>query len=152
MVAGREINGLVNAYCNLRDRQTAVYARCAKTHGLTVNELFILDILWFSEDGCTQTEICGRLSANKQTVNAVIARFCRQGYVSCTEDAEDRRSKRIALTRKGKAYARKIIPPTADAENLAMADMTAAEARRLVKLTANFTDYMERRFAEINEG
>ena len=34
-----EINRLVNIYCRLRDRQRAVYDRCAKRHGLTVKEV-----------------------------------------------------------------------------------------------------------------
>ena len=72
MIAGKEINDFVNSYCRLRDRQTAVYHRCAKMHGLTVNELFVLDILWFAPNGCTQKEISDRLSSNKQTINAII--------------------------------------------------------------------------------
>ena len=68
METGQEVNAFVNAYCSLRDRQYAVYAGCAKAHRLTVNELFVLDILWFSPEGQTQKEICDRLSANKQTI------------------------------------------------------------------------------------
>lgn len=151
VIAGKEINDFVNAYCKLRDRQTAVYAGCAKMHGLTVNELFVLDILWFASAGCTQKEICDRLSANKQTVNAIITRFDKRGFISYAEVKEDRRNKRIVLTESGKAYAENIIPPAADAENLAMADMPIADVAELVKLTAVFTSNMERRFNDIKE-
>lgn len=116
----QRINDLVNAFCVLRDRQYAVYAKCAAHHGLTVNELFVLDILWFSPDGCTQTDICRRLSANKQTIAAITGRFLKKGYISLHEVKEDRRSKRIIFTDKGKAYAQDIIPYAAHAENLAM--------------------------------
>lgn len=149
MIAGKEINDFVNAYCKLRDRQYAVYDRCAKMHGLTVNELFVLDILWFAPDGCTQKEISERLSANKQTVNAIVTRFDKQGFISFAEVKEDRRNKRIVLTDSGKAYAKNIIPPAADAENLAMADMPLEKVAELVKLTTVFTENMERRFADI---
>ena len=54
METGQEVNAFVNAYCSLRDRQYAVYAGCAKAHRLTVNELFVLDLLWFSPEGQTQ--------------------------------------------------------------------------------------------------
>lgn len=140
MIAGKEINDFVNAYCKLRDRQYAVYDRCAKMHGLTVNELFVLDILWFAPDGCTQKEISERLSANKQTVNAIVTRFDKQGFISFAEVKEDRRNKRIVLTDSGKAYAKNIIPPAADAENLAMADMPLEKVAELVKLTTVFTE------------
>lgn len=45
-------------------------------------------------------------------------------------------------------YARNIIPSAADAENLAMSDLTVAQMRELVALTTAFTENMERRFAE----
>ena len=151
MIAGKEINDLVNAYDRLRDRQFAVYSKCAKKFGLTTNELFVLDILWFSPNGCTQTDICERMSANKQTINAVITRFYKQGYLSFEEMKEDRRNKRIVFTESGKAYAKVVIPPAADAENLAMADLTTEQAKELVKLAAIFTENMERRFAAIKE-
>ena len=98
MAVDKEVNELVNAYCGLRDRQHAVYDRCAKRHNLTVNELFVLDILWFAPDGCTQKEICERLSANKQTIAAITGRFLKKGYIRMEEVAKDRRNKRIRFT------------------------------------------------------
>ena len=151
MIVGKEINDFVNAYCRLRDRQTATYDRCAKMHGLTVNELFVLDILWFAQNGCTQSEISDRMSVNKQTINAIITRFDKQGFISYAEVKEDRRNKRIFLTDSGKEYTKNIIPPAADAENLAMADMPIEKVAELVKLTTIFTENMERRFADIKE-
>ena len=105
MAVDKEVNELVNAYCGLRDRQHAVYDRCAKRHNLTVNELFVLDILWFAPDGCTQKEICERLSANKQTIAAITGRFLKKGYIRMEEVAKDRRNKRIRFTDSGKTYA-----------------------------------------------
>lgn len=148
-MCGKELDALVNAYCRLRDRQTAVYAGCAKKHGLTVNELFVLDILWFaSGKGCTQREICDRLSANKQTVAAIAGRFLKKGYIVFEEVAEDRRNKRIRFTQKGKDYAESVISPAADAENRAMSGLGLAHAAELVRLTEVFTGFMEKEFAE----
>ncbi len=142
-----EINALVNAYCALRDRQYAVYDRCAKRHGLTANELFVLDILWFSPEGSTQKEICRRLSANKQTIAAIAGRFAKNGWIEAEEVAEDRRNKRLFLTARGKEYAEQIIPPAAAAENRAMA--RTENAAELVRLTESFTQNMEREFADL---
>ncbi len=151
MIVSREINELVNAYCRLRDRQYAVYSRCAKRHGLTTNELFVLDILWFAPEGCTQTEICERLSANKQTIAAVIDRFRKKGLLWCEEVAEDRRNKRIRFTEAGRQYAGAIIPPAADAENLAMAELGIEKLTELVNLTARLTENMEKQFAALSD-
>ena len=151
MVVSQEINTLVNAYCRLRDRQYAVYSRCAKRHGLTANELFVLDILWFAPEGCTQTEICERLSANKQTIAAVIDRFRKKGLLWYEEVAEDRRNKRIRFTEAGRQYAGAVIPPAADAENLAMAELGIEKLTELVNLTARLTENMEKQFAALSD-
>lgn len=146
MKVSKEINDLVNAYCRLRDRQHAVYSKCAKQHDLTTNELFVLDILWFAPDGCTQTEICERLSASKQTIAAIVTRFWKKGYLILEEVAEDRRNKRIRFTEAGRAYAGAIIPPAANAENLAMAELGAENLTELVDLTTRLTENMEKYF------
>lgn len=151
MMVSKEINTLVNVYCRLRDRQHAVYDRCAKRHNLTTNELFVLDILWFAPDGCTQTEICERLSSNKQTVAAMMKRFWKKGYITFEEVAEDRRNKRIRFTQEGRAYAEAIIPPAADAENLAMAELGLKDLAKLVELTMKLTENMEKQFSQIAE-
>ena len=149
MIAGKKVNEKVNEYCALRDKQHAVYARCAKANGLTVTELFVLDILWFAENGVTQKQIAERLSANKQTINAVISRFIKSGYISLEATSGDKRNKLVRFTGRGKTYAEKIIPPAADAENLAMSDLSEKEMNELVRLTVKFTQNMEKRFKEI---
>ena len=120
-------------------------------HGLTVNELFVLDILWFAPEGCTQKAMSDRLSVNKQTINAIVTRLDKQGYISYVLVKEDRRNKRIVLTESGRTYAKNIILPAADAENLAMADMPIVKIKELVELTTVITENMERRFADIEE-
>lgn len=149
MVVSKEINDLVNEYCRLRDRQYAVYHKCAKQNGLSTNELFVLDILWFAENGITQKEICERLSANKQTIASIINKFYDKGYVEYFEVKEDRRNKLIKFTENGLKYAKQIIPPAAGAENLAMANLGIENIKQLVKLTIKFTENMEIEFSKI---
>lgn len=149
MAVSKEINELVNAYCRLRDRQYAVYSKYAKQHGLTTNELFVLDILWFTPEGCTQTEICERLSSNKQTIAAIVTRFWKKGYITYNEVIQDRRNKCIFFTEAGRSYAADIIPCAADAENLAMAELGLDKLAELVDLTMTLTQGMEKNFSRI---
>lgn len=108
-----EVRAYVNQYCHLRDVQYAAYTKCARKHNLTTNELFVLDIIWFAEDGCLQSYICERLSATKQTISAIIKKFLKLGYVTFTESETDRRNKIIRFTSAGYAYAEKLFrqPP-----------------------------------------
>ena len=141
----------VNQYCSLRDIQYGAYELYARKHNLTAKELFVLDIIWFAEDGCLQSEICERMSATKQTISAIIKKFWKQGYLSLTESETDRRNKIIRFTDAGIKYAEKIIPPAAAAEIDAMAELPEKDIAELVRLTTLFSDYMRKKFSEIEE-
>lgn len=146
-----KLNAYVNDYCKLRDVQFAAYEFYARKHGLTAKELFVLDIIWFEEDGCLQSEICERLSATKQTISAIIKKFWKQGYLSLTESETDRRNKIVRFTDRGKEYAKMIIPPAAQAENEAMAELDDNDIIELVRITTLFSCYMKTKFSDIGE-
>ena len=144
-----EVRRYVNEYCHLRDVQTAAYELYARKHGLTAKELFVLDIIWFAPDGCLQSDISERLSATKQTVSAIIKKFWKQGYISLTESETDRRNKIVRFTEAGMEYTRKIIPPAANAEIDAMAELDRKDIAELVRITTLFSDWMAKKFSEI---
>ncbi len=145
-----EVRAFVNQYCHLRDVQYAAYTACARRHNLTTNELFVLDIIWFAENGCLQSYICERMSATKQTISAIIKKFWKSGYVTLAESETDRRNKIIRFTDKGYDYAKKIIPPAANAEIDAMAELAKSEnIAELVRLTMLFSGLMKRKFDEL---
>ena len=146
-----EVRAYVNQYGRLRDVQYAAYELYARKHGLTAKELFVLDIIWFSTDGCLQTDICERLSATKQTISAIIKKFMNKGYISLTESETDRRNKIICFTSEGEAYVREIIPPAANAEIDAMAEMPGEDIAELVRLTTLFSQHMKEKFEKIQE-
>ena len=74
----------------------------------------------------------------------------KKGIYSYVEVAKDRRNKRIRFTDSGKTYAQTVIPPAADAENLAMAELGIKKIAELVRLTAAFTENMEREFSKLS--
>lgn len=146
-----QVRTSVNQYCRLRDLQFASYELYARKHGLTAKELFVLDIIWFAPQGCLQSEICERLSATKQTVSAIIKKFWKKGYVELKESETDRRNKIIRFTEAGAAYAKRIIPPAADAEIDAMAELSPSEIAEFIRLTTLFSNCMKQKFSEIQE-
>ncbi len=146
-----EVRAYVNQYCRLRDIQFAAYEMCARKHNLTAKELFVLNIIWFAPDGCLQSEICERLSATKQTISAIIKKFWKKGYISLTESETDRRNKIVRFTKAGIEYTQKIIPPAANAEIDAMAELSEHDVAELVRLTTLFSHCMKEKFDEIQE-
>ena len=141
-----EVRAYVNQYCQLRDIQYAAYELHARKHNLTSKELFVLDIVWFSEDGCLQSEICERLTATKQTVSAIIKKFWKLGYLSLTEAENDRRNKIVRFTDTVREYAKNIIPPAANAEIAAMAELEDKDIIEMIRITAMFSNYMKKKF------
>lgn len=146
-----EVRAYVNQYCRLRDIQYAAYELYARRHNLTAKELFVLDMIWFADDGCLQSEICERLSATKQTVSAIIKKFWKLGYLSLTEAQQDRRNKIVRFTQTGREYANQIIPPAAAAEIDAMAELEENDVAELVRITTVFSECMKKKFEEIKE-
>ena len=146
-----EVRAFVNQYCLLRDMQFAAYELYARKYGLTAKELFVLDIIWFSENGCLQSEISERLSATKQTVSAIVKKFWKLGYLSLTESEADRRNKIVRFTEAGVEYTKKIIPPAANAEIDAMAELSGEDIAELVRITTLFSNQMLKKFNEIKE-
>ena len=144
-----EVRHYVNQYGRLRDVQFSAYELYARKHNLTAKELFVLDILWFSPEGCLQSEICERLSATKQTISAIIKKFLKKGYVTLTESETDRRNKIVRFTEAGAEYVGRIIPPAAGAEIEAMGELSGEDIAELVRLTAAFSEAMRKKFQQI---
>ena len=145
----KNVRDYVNQYCKLRDVQYAAYTQYARRYNLTTNELFVLDIIWFADDGCLQSEICERMSATRQTISAIIKKFLKLGYVSLSECKNDRRNKIIRFTQAGSEYTKKIIPPAAAVEIDAMAELADGDIVELVRITTLFSNLMKKKFNEI---
>ena len=92
------------------------YNEFAKQMGLTLTTLKVLTIL-YRENSCTQKYITQMTYLPKQTVNAIIKGFLKQGYIEeLIEVNSDKRNKDISLTEAGKAYATTIIEKAKEAE------------------------------------
>lgn len=146
-----EVRTYVNQYGRLRDIQFAAYELYARKHNLTAKELFVLDIILFSPEGCLQSEICQRLSATRQTISAIIKKFLLKGYIELSESPTDRRNKLVRFTEPGLRYAENIILPAANAEIEAMGQLSGEDIAELVRLTTLFSDCMKEKFENIQE-
>jgi len=87
--------------------------------------------------GSRPSELAGRTRMSKQAVNYLLGQLERQGYIRRVGDVEDRRSKRIALTKRGRDAALTIRDAVAEVER----DWTAQLGpRRFAQLRALLTD------------
>lgn len=124
-------------YCDLLHEWNVAYAEYAKSKGLSHTSLSIMDML-YRMPNCTQKEIADNCFLPKQTVNAVITTFLKNGWVTLEEVPEDRRNKTVNFTEAGLAKANDVMKHIRSSEMQALKKLTAKQQDTLFKLTETF--------------
>ncbi|MDR2301302.1 MAG: MarR family transcriptional regulator [Deltaproteobacteria bacterium] len=140
-------NEQVAEYCGLIRQLNLEYEEYARTVGLTHSSLRTLSIIYDNPDGCSQKTICDHSFLPKQTVNAIVTGFLKQGVIKLTELKTDRRRKTIRLTKRGLEYINPLFSKIKNAENKAMESLDAGQRAALLENTrlylANFHERMK---------
>ena len=137
-------------YYRLWRELTSSYSEYAKAVGMSYSSLFALNVIFDNPKTCTQKLICEVTFLPKQTVNAIITGFLKQGLITLTESATDRRNKFIHLTKQGKKYAEGVIPQIEKAENDAMRRLNENQRTALLenatRYANHFREYMRKNY------
>lgn len=131
------IIGQIKEYCSLLQMWNSSYEEYAKSVGLSFTSLSILSAI-FSNEKCTQKKLCEICFLPKQTVNAVITSFIKKEWIKMEEDPEDRRSKIIILTDRGKTVGDGIIKNVRESERNAMLNLSKEERDALINSTKRY--------------
>lgn len=126
-------------YCKFRDEQFALYDDFAKRHGMMMKTLLVVNALYYAEDGMTQRDICRRTLESKQTVNLIIKNLLKDRYVTVTEMKENKRMKRVRMTKEGRSRCEKVVRHITWAEDTAMSMFSLEEQKTLIDLSRIFT-------------
>lgn len=100
--------GELDRYFTLWRLCKAMYENWSKTYGFSCNETLVINFIAKSKF-CTQKHISDGLQISKQTVNMILKRFEKEGYVELTVNDMDKRSKFIKLTDKGSKASTELI-------------------------------------------
>lgn len=100
--------GELDRYFTLWRLCKAMYENWSKTYGFSCNETLVINFIAKSKF-CTQKHISDGLQISKQTVNMILKRFEKEGYVELTVNDMDKRSKFIKLTDKGSKASAELI-------------------------------------------
>jgi DNA-binding MarR family transcriptional regulator len=104
-----------------------------EVHGLSIPQFDILATLGF-EEGITQQELAERLLVTKGNVCGMIDRMEASGWVERRPDREDRRAKRLFLTRDGRALLAQALPRQQALARRILGALTPAELQALYQL------------------
>jgi DNA-binding MarR family transcriptional regulator len=92
-------------------------------------------LLWPGPDGMRPSDLATRMRISKQALNYLLGDLEQRGYLQRRPDPDDRRSRRIALTDRGRALIPVIRGAVADTERewaAALGDERFAELRELL--------------------
>ncbi|MCL1994179.1 MAG: MarR family winged helix-turn-helix transcriptional regulator [Spirochaetes bacterium] len=104
----------------------SLYNLYAKSVGLNLTAIHVLEFLYDSAAVYTQKDICEIFGLPKQSVNSIIKSLWEQSYVELKE-AKDRRNKEIILTASGIEYAKKVLKPMQAIDRKAWGSLTPSE-------------------------
>jgi len=130
-------------YCKFRDEQFALYDAFAKSCGMTMNTLLVVNALFYASDGLTQREICRTVHHSKQTVSLIVKKLVAEGRVELTASKVDGRAKVVRLTEEGRAWAEYPVRHITLSEDHAMAMLSDEEQEVLVALSRRFTENLK---------
>lgn len=125
-----------------------LYRVWAKKHQLNYNALVILYTL---EDYkiCTQKQICDFWALPKQTVHGILQELEKKGFITISDNAENKRERLVQFTESGEVYALSVLRQLHEMEENAMRNLGSEQREQLI--TSN-TKYYELLKEEIQNG
>lgn len=110
------------------------YEDYARSKGLTYLSLMVLEEIYELGGGCTQKRISEDTHYPKQSINLVIKAFLKDGVLELRELPENRKSKGITLTEKGRRLCAETVAPLLAQESAAMDEIGEVESREMIRL------------------
>lgn len=114
-----------------------VFDQRLKPLGITRSQWWVLSNLDRSkDDGFSQIELARLLDIGKVTLGGLISRLEKNDLVHRVSDADDRRSKRVQLSAKGRALLDRLEVIALGVNQQIMENITATEEQQLIEILA----------------
>lgn len=136
-------------YIQLNKEIDQIYHEAAVWLGFSDSVMALLFSLLEEGDGLTPTELYHEWSLSKQTGHSALAWLEKRGFVTLKPGEEDRRSKGVFLTDRGRVYAEQAIGDLMEAERRAFAALEQEEQRQLVFLTEKIVYHLKKEVARV---
>lgn len=138
----------VNKYFELIAMTTASYSEFAKKNNINYPILAIYESL-YNKNEATASEISNSWGIPKQTLHSSIKELLKKELIIIEENPNDKRSKLLVLTEKGKREVTPIVEKLNKSEGRALKVLTNEESEQLYNLTQKLT---KRLIKEVKNG
>lgn len=124
-------------------RINRVYEIWSSAHGLTLYEMQIYYVIMEKESRTiTQKDLCQELDAPKTSINSIIKKQLRTGYIEMNVNPLNKREKVISLTESGKTYAEQLIQPLFQYEEEVISMISDEEIETAIMVQNKFADLL----------
>ena len=126
------INQKWEMICKSMNEFDIEYHKLANLYNLSDSSFWILYDLYENEDGCTQKEFYTEWSLNKQTINSSVKYLINKGYVAlqCLDD--NKKSKKLRLTEKGREMSKNTVGKVMELEEKAFGNIDENEMNMVI--------------------
>lgn len=121
-----------------------IYHIYAKKCNLSDSALWLFYSLYESSEPLTQTALCAAWHYPPQTINSLLKKMERQGYLVLAPASGSQKTKVILLTKQGQKLMDDVISPLILAENRALQNLTGEEQRALLELTGKYSACLQK--------
>lgn len=137
-----KINKIDRIYESVR-KIDQVYETWSTKHGFTLYEMETYYTIMKKEDRkITQKDLCLELDAPKTSINSIIKKQLREGYIEMNVNPLNKREKIIGLTERGKKVAEDLILPLFQYEKETAAMLDDDEMETAIMMHKKFADIL----------
>lgn len=115
-----------------------VYGDYAKSIGLTYISYSVLECIYNADEPCTQKQIAEKTYLPKQSVNATVTSFLKDGYIELKEVPTDRRNKTIQFTVAGQEYAENVMLRITKAEEAVIEEIDPKQLNLMIETLRHY--------------
>lgn len=121
-----------NMICKYMNEFDEQYHKLAVFYKLSDSSFWILYELYSNEEGCTQKELYSDWYLNKQTINSSVKYLINNKYVTLEYVENNKKLKRLKLTKKGKELAQKTVGIVMELEENAFKEIDEKEMNTVI--------------------
>lgn len=120
-----------------------VYECWSSAHGLTLYEMQVYYVIMEKDTPfITQKELCNKLDAPKTSINSIIKKQLKTGYIEMNINPMNKREKIISLTDAGKKYVEELIIPLFKYEEEAVSQFSDSDIENVINIQGKFADML----------
>ncbi len=112
----------------------SIYRMAAAKSGISDGEAYVWLTLLDTEEVYSQQDLCEFLSLPKQTVNSIISRLIKQGFVTLEHAKGTRNRKVIRITEAGEVYGKEKVSWIYEAEQKVLEKSSFEQVRMCIEM------------------